>query len=171
MKERLAGATIYGREIKRPIRVNVILSKDEEVAPGDLASAQVVNELNSDEKAAREAGDKNLQDQIDFLTKSQDPETINTLKEVFDFLSGYKDSDTLFAELNKISSKLEEKQNKGDYALNGTSYTKEESDAKYLTEHQNLDNYALKSEIPSNTETITATLSDGTTKEITVYVK
>lgn len=72
------------------------------------------------------------------------------------------------ADIQDNKTAIEGKQDKGNYALSGTSYTKAESDAKYLTEHQSLTayaktadvntelakkqdkgDYALKSEIPS----------------------
>lgn len=42
---------------------------------------------------------------------------------------------------------IEGKQDKGNYALSGTSYTKAESDAKYLTEHQSLADYAKTADV------------------------
>lgn len=46
---------------------------------------------------------------------------------------------------SKLTSSLSTKANSADV------YTKSESDAKYLTEHQSLENYALKTEIPDIT--------------------
>jgi hypothetical protein len=72
------------------------------------------------------------------------------------------------ADIQDNKTAIAGKQDKGNYALQGDSYTKAESDAKYLTEHQSLTayakvadvnaelakkqdkgDYALKSEIPS----------------------
>lgn len=88
------------------------------------------------------------------------------------------------ADIQANTTAIEGKQDKGNYALSGTSYTKAESDAKYLTEHQSLtdyaktadvnraladkqdkgdyvsattlNDYALKSEIPNTSEFITS---------------
>lgn len=46
-----------------------------------------------------------------------------------------------------VDGLTENKQDKGDYALNGVSYTKEESDEKYLTEHQDVSSLATKDEV------------------------
>ena len=88
------------------------------------------------------------------------------------------------ADIQANATAIEGKQDKGNYALSGDSYTKQESDAKYLTEHQSLtayaktadvnielakkqdkgdyvsattlNDYALKSEIPNTSEFITS---------------
>ena len=49
-----------------------------------------------------------------------------------------------------VDTELTKKQDKGNYALSGSSYTKQESDAKYLTEHQSLTAYAKTADV--NTE-------------------
>lgn len=54
------------------------------------------------------------------------------------------------ADKTYVDSELVKKQDKGNYALSGTSYTKQESDAKYLTEHQSLTGYAKTADV--NTE-------------------
>lgn len=50
--------------------------------------------------------------------------------------------DKVGTDIKTLGTTVDGKQDKGNYALNGASYTKEESDAKYLTEHQSLDSYA-----------------------------
>jgi hypothetical protein len=54
------------------------------------------------------------------------------------------------ADIQDNKTAIEGKQDKGNYALSGTSYTKAESDAKYLTEHQSLTDYAKTADV--NTE-------------------
>lgn len=56
-------------------------------------------------------------------------------------------------DIKTIENNVNGKQDKGDYALNGTSYTKEESDAKYLTEHQDISNLATKDEVQDDVNT------------------
>lgn len=54
------------------------------------------------------------------------------------------------ADIQANTTAIEGKQDKGNYALQGDSYTKTESDAKYLTEHQSLTAYAKTADV--NTE-------------------
>lgn len=68
------------------------------------------------------------------------PEDFDTLKEVADYIASDK---TKAAEIEIAISNLQNQ--KADAS---TVYTKDEADAKFLTEHQDLSDYALKSEIP-----------------------
>lgn len=51
------------------------------------------------------------------------------------------------ADIQANTTAIEGKQDKGNYALSGTSYTKAESDAKYLTEHQSLTDYVKTADV------------------------
>ena len=51
------------------------------------------------------------------------------------------------ADIQANTAAIANKQDKGNYALQGDSYTKQESDAKYLTEHQSLNDYAKKADV------------------------
>ena len=68
------------------------------------------------------------------------PEDFDTLKEVADYIASDK---TRAAEIEIAISNLQSQ--KADAS---TVYTKDEADAKFLTEHQDLSDYALKSDIP-----------------------
>lgn len=69
------------------------------------------------------------------------PEDFDTLKEVADYIASDK---TKAAEIETAISNLES--GKADAS---TVYTKEQADAKFLTEHQDLTDYAKKTDIPS----------------------
>lgn len=69
------------------------------------------------------------------------PEDFDTLKEVADYIASDK---TKAAEIETAISNLES--GKADAS---TVYTKQQADAKFLTEHQDLTDYAKKTDIPS----------------------
>lgn len=95
----------------------------------------------------------NLSNNITSVQNSLDSK-IETVRKTAD--SAKQISDTAYQN-DKYTRELvdglkESKQDKGDYALNGSSYTKDESDARYLTEHQSLAEYAKTDSVYSKTD-------------------
>ena len=70
-------------------------------------------------------------------------------------------------EINTKLGKIDRLAEKSEIPANLSELT---NDAGFLTQHQSLADYAKKSEVPSNTETWTFTLEDGTTVTKAVYV-
>lgn len=81
--------------------------------------------------------------------------TADSAKQISD--TAYKNDKHTRELVDKLAN---DKQDKGDYALNGTSYTKEESDEKYLSKNQDVSSLATKEELSAK-----ANVSDVYSKE------
>lgn len=123
---RLSGTVVTGTGMDHPVRPHVIVGNtDMGYVKGDLVDANSIEEIHveldtkiKDETKARKDADKKIQDQLNFLMSNDNlDDTINTFKEMKDFLNGYKDTTTLAKELKVLEDKIE----KIELKLNGTS--------------------------------------------------
>lgn len=112
---RLNGAVISGTGMDHPVRPHVIVGDTSMgYVRGDLVDANVVESVRQslDYKISNEVNDrseavKKIQDQIDTLLGTDATDSaINTIKEIENFLEGYKDTDTLIQKLSDLQGEV-----------------------------------------------------------------